>query len=302
MIAALVLLVTTAGTVPATADTVLSSRAPLGVACPASPAIEAEWHFPATRPALGLVWLQHGFARRAANVRDLAVHLARQGLVVVAPDLGSFDAECGLHGPALAAGLAQAFADSRSPDSPFPVAARAAAAAAGLPPLPLPETLGFVGHSAGATTVLTVAARLRALAPGEAPRLRSIVLLDPVDDAARELQAALLALGPGLAKAIAAPPGWCNAFGAASAGLDALEHGFAGVEVAGGSHCDAEGATSDLVCAFLCGASQPVPLELLRALAANWLLGEMTGSRNPDTYPGGTWLEALRAAGLVRVF
>ena len=301
MIAAPLLLAAAAG-VGSPADAVLSSRAPLGVPCAASPAIEAEWHFPAAAPPLGLVWLQHGFARRAGNVRDLATHLARQGLMVVAPDLGSFDAECGLHGPALAAGLAQAFADSRSPDSPVAVAARAAAAAAGLPPLPLPETIGFVGHSAGAATVLTVAARLRSLAPAEASRLRSVVLLDPVDDAARELQAALLSLGPGLVKAIAAPPGWCNAFGAAAAGLDGLEPGFAGLELAGGSHCDAEGATSDWMCGLLCGASQPLPADLLRSLAANWLLGEMTGSRNPDAYPGGSWLEALRAAGLVRVF
>jgi dienelactone hydrolase len=300
MIAAPLLLAAAGVASPAAA--VISSRAPLGVPCAASAVIEAEWHFPAAAPPLGLVWLQHGFARRAGNVRDLATHLARQGLLVVAPDLGSFDRPCGLHGPELADALAQAFAASRSPESPLAVAARAAAAAASLAPAPLPEPLGFVGHSAGAATVLTVAARLRSLDPQEASRLRAVVLLDPVDGTDRELQPALAALGPGLVKALAAPPGWCNAFGAAAAGLDAFEPGFAGVELAGGSHCDAEGATSDWMCDLLCGASQPLPADLLRALASNWLVGELAGSRNPDAYPGGPWLEALRAAGLVRVF
>ena len=58
--------------------------------------LDAEWHLPAAVPA-GLVLVQHGFARRCANLRTTARRLADQGAMTLC-----IDAEMAGGNPALA--------------------------------------------------------------------------------------------------------------------------------------------------------------------------------------------------------
>jgi hypothetical protein len=261
--------------------------------------IETEWHLPAAaggtagataltaEPAAWLL-LQHGFARRCANLRHLAAHLAREAGVATL----CLNAEMAGGNPALAEALAHWLASdtARAPDG------RSA-----------PARLLVGGFSAGGAFAARVGERL-AGPDGAADRLAGALLFDPVGGAAmgRSL-VAISAAGQRPVLALMAPPSRCNAgqLGAqalaavrvaaqgegqaegtaavqapASAAVDpAVDPAgagstppFVGVVFTAGTHVDAEGPDTEALAVRACreGWPQPAVVQALRSLAAVW--------------------------------
>ncbi|MGB3480628.1 MAG: hypothetical protein WBB07_00240 [Mycobacterium sp.] len=80
---------------------------------------------------------------------------------------------------------------------------------------------------------------------------------------------------------ISAEPCVCNAFGSGPAVLEQRRPGqFTGVRLAGGSHVDAEGASTDLLGALACGFSRPGNPAALQSIAAGWITDMFEGTSN----------------------
>ncbi|MBX3603259.1 MAG: alpha/beta hydrolase [Rubrivivax sp.] len=234
-------------------------------------ALDAEWHLPRAEPAAWLL-LQHGFARRCANLRGTAARLAADAGVATL----CVNADMAGGAPALAAALAGWLAspDARAPDG------RAA---------PAPLIVG--GHSAGGLFAARVGAELAHTQP---QRLAGALLLDPVGGPAlAQALAAVSAQGRRPVLAVVAPPSPCNAgqLGAATlrgvqaAARAAGRDGFIGVELAGGTHLDAEGGDSEALAVRACREGWPKPenVAALRALAVHWAAALAAA---PDRPPG----------------
>ncbi len=218
----------------------------------------AEWLLPVQR-APALVVLEHGFARRCANLRGTAAQFTARGLIVLC-----LDGDVALGNPALAVALSRALAG----------AGLTAPGGRTLPP-----AIIVAGHSAGALFAAYLGAALARAAP---ERLAGALLLDPV--AGDGLAAALRAIaddGRRPVLAILAAPGRCNAHNDALPVLRALAattgaaggRGFAGVQRGPGStHLDAEGEDTDLLGVLACGQGRPQPAQTarLRELVAGW--------------------------------
>ena len=63
---------------------------------------------------------------------------------------------------------------------------------------------------------------------------------------------------------------------------------FVGVELARGSHLDAEGTAHGTAAALLCGRPRPENIAALRQIAADWVGNALTGAANgiTDGQPG----------------
>lgn len=198
---------------------------------------DVEWHLPAAEPR-AWVLVQHGFARRCANLRGTAAALAARGVATlcVNTDRG-VEGDAGLAGsaPVLARALAVWWLSpaARSPDG------RAA-----------PARAVVAGHSAGGLFAAQVGA---ALAAHEPARVAGAILFDPVG--AAPLQAALQALAGRPLHATLAPPVRCNALHRALPALRAA--GVALVQPAGATHVDAEGEDTETVAVRACGEGPP---------------------------------------------
>ena len=219
------------------ASAITVGHAPLVIPCGSDgTAVPAGWFFPDRRRPTGVVWVQHGFFRAAANVLTLARYIAgHTGAVVVAPTVSSNPftaAGCWINGPPMAQGVAALFAGSRK------ALQRSADTARGHH-VTLPRPFVLTGHSAGGN-LATSAAGATTLPGGAIRHLRGVVLYDAVDfDGA--IATALGRLSgsdyrPVLQ--IAAPPSTCNAFGS---GTNALV--TARVEASSGFN-SSEGPTS----------------------------------------------------------
>jgi len=223
------------------------------------------WTLP-TGAATALVTLQHGYARRCANLSETARQLALRGLLVLCID----------------APMAQG-----NPELADDVAAWLVSDPPGPSDEPLPQRVIVSGHSAGAVFAARLGARLDALAP---QRLGGALLFDPVS--ARGLAADLLSVSragqrPVLAIAAAASPcnGEHNAYAALRSVRDSARaagaDGFVGVELTDGSiHTDVEGEQSDWVAIAACGRPVAQRTQTLRTLAAQWA-SEMAGGAPP---------------------
>lgn len=223
---------------------------------------DVEWHLPATEPR-AWVLVQHGFARRCANLRSTAAALAAQGVATlcVNADRG---ADPGAPGDAGLAGGAPRLADAlaawwRSPAARSPDGRAAPARAV------------VAGHSAGGLFAARVGAALAAheATPGS-PRVAGAILFDPVG--AAPLQAALQALAGRPLHATLAPPVRCNAFQLARPALQA-----AGVQLeqpAGATHVDAEGEDTEALAVRACGEGPPQPAVV--AGLRRWAAGVLT--------------------------
>lgn len=253
-------------------------------------ALDAEWHLPRAEPAAWLL-LQHGFARRCANLRGTAARLAAEAGVATL----CVNAEMAGGAPALAAALARWLAspDARAPDG------RAA-----------PARLIVGGHSAGGLFAARVGAEL---ARSQPQRLAGALLLDPVGGAAlADALAAVSAQGRRPVLAVLAPASPCNAqqLGAAAlrgvraAALSAGRDGFVGVELAGGTHVDAEGGDTEALAVRACREGWPKPgnVAALRALAVHWAaaMAAVPGQR-PDAASSATAVLAQVPAARWRV-
>jgi hypothetical protein len=256
------------------------------------------WHFPVPNVSAGLVWLQHGFFRTNQNMADLGSKLARVGFVVVATTMPSLSA-CGFNNvTTFLPNVAPLFGTINAPGSPLLASARAAAAAAGVPLGALPERFVFSGHSAGGAAVTVVAKEYLAQYPAVASRLAGLVLLDPVESLAQSMQASLPALGALRITAITAPASACNAGSTGAAVLRTLGRPFIGIELTGGSHCDAEGLSGDALCGLVCGASSLQNVVVLQIFAIGWTADMLLDRTTATIYPGGPFFDLLVGAGL----
>jgi hypothetical protein len=250
----------------------------------AGEALDTEWHLPAGDGA-GLVLVQHGFARRCANLRTTAQRIAAHGAMTLCVDTGPVGDTAAL-ADALAAAILHGLT---APDG------RA-----------VPPRVVVAGHSAGAAFAARVG---RALAWADASRLGGAVLFDPV--ATRGFADNLEAIADGGRRpvyAVMAASGSCNARHNALPALQRVADaaraaggdGFVGVELTQGStHVDAEGEDSDALAVLACrqGPPSPANTEALRTLAARWALDLLRGTREADAYPGRPYVDALQARG-----
>ena len=234
--------------------------------------VNVTWFLPGTEQPKGFVVLFHGFARNKGHMRDLASRLQKEGLVVLTPTLG-----LGLINnleflKAMAEGLRTM---EKVPGTD----------------VALPANVVVAGHSAGGKNAAILASLLRT-SLGE--RLVGALLLDPVERDG-QLEGALKALeGTSVdVLSVLARPSSCNANSNATELLKRYSADFKGIRFAKGSHCDAEGTSTDLICRLPCGAPQKTTMESTQAFAVNWILGFFEGSRRAAYFPGGDVLGGL---------
>jgi hypothetical protein len=282
----------------------VSADATVPVACGASRTeLPATWFFPGGgASAFGLVWLQHGFFRQDSVVADLASKLARAGLIVVTPTIPSFRPDCNFNSLVFLTSLAELFATAGATDGPLAQSARAAATSLGLSLQTLPERYVFSGHSAGGAAVTFAGKELVTRHPDLAGRLAGIVLLDPVESLVQSIRSSLPALSEVPVYAIVAAPSACNANTSGSNELLSSGRPFVGVQVTGGTHCDAEGASTDVLCLIVCGIPRALNVGVLQVLAVGWSADLLLGRTTPALYPGGEFYEALVAADVIRTW
>jgi hypothetical protein len=221
--------------------------------------VDAIWLMP-PGAAVGVVSVQHGFARRCDNLLGTLMALARQGLIVLC-----LNADMAGGNLRLARALATALQDGLTPP--------------GHPGATLPIVVS--GHSAGGLFASHLGAALAREAPD---RLAGALLFDPV--AGPGFADNLLAIsGVGLrpVRAISAPYSGCNAKNIADPGLAEVTRAaraagrdtFVGLRLVDrATHIDAEGEDTSALAVWACGqgAPQPSNVALLRELAAVWAL------------------------------
>jgi pimeloyl-ACP methyl ester carboxylesterase len=246
---------------------VLDARLPLG-----GKTLDVTWYLPEAE-SRGFVVLMHGFSRNKGHMRDLAGRLRDRSLVVLAPNVGL--------GAINDTSFLERMADDVSALTSVPGTTFA-----------LPERIVFAGHSAGGKNAALMAAHLR-VNLGE--RLMGVMLLDPVEREG-QLEQSLVSLDTAGVEILSllAKPGSCNAGGNAAPLLKRLPVTFKGLLFANGTHCDAEGSTSDFVCKLACGASHEKTVVSTQEFAVHWVDGFFAG-RTPAYFPGGEVLgDALR--------
>ena len=228
--------------------------------------VNVTWFLPGAEQPKGFVVLFHGFARNKGHMRDLASRLQKEGLVVLTPTLG-----LGLINnleflKAMAEGLRSL---EKVPGTE----------------VALPANVVVAGHSAGGKNAAILASLLRT-SLGE--RLVGALLLDPVERDG-QLEDALKALEGTKVDVLSvlARPSSCNANSNATELLKRYSADFKGIRFTKGSHCDAEGTSTDLICRLPCGAPQKKTMESTQAFAVNWILGFFEGNRRAPYFPGG---------------
>jgi hypothetical protein len=207
---------------------------------------DVEWHVPAAAPR-AWVLVQHGFARRCANLRGLAATLAGQGVATLCVNADMARGASPLAGALVAWWLSPA---ARSPDG-----------------RPAPAVAVFSGHSAGGLFAAHAAAAMAPRAPG---RVAGVILFDPVGG--EGLRAALANVPTGRTHASLAPPAPCNAHQQA---LPALQAVAAALHTpAQATHIDAEGEDSDSLAVRACREGPPQAHTV--AALRNWTVQVMT--------------------------
>ncbi len=192
---------------------------------------------PSGGDASALVVLGHGFQRSAAQMQDMATHIASYGVRVVTPEF-----------------CHSSFLDTDHEQNGLDAAALATELAGSNPVI-------FAGHSAGGLAALVAAS--------ESDNTLALLSLDLVDSADIGNSAAANLDLPWLA--LAGEPDSCNSNGNGLA-LLAQPHRV-GVRIQGANHCDFEGPSSGTCTAF-CGAQSEAP-PLIRALAAAFVAWQL---------------------------
>ena len=275
------------------------------VACAGTTTVlPATWYFPQPQTSAGLVWLQHGFFRANEDVAHLASQMARAGFVVFAPTIASLQGPCTFNNVTdFVPNLAALFADISSPSSQLLQSARSAAASVGLAVPALPARFVFSGHSAGGSAATLVAKEYVTRFPSIARRLRGLVLLDPVENAAKSMATSLPSLSHVQVLTVSAYPTPCNANTSGTQALLAAGLPFVGFEVTTGSHCDAEGASGNpVLCGLVCGPVRVVNVWVLPTFAVGWTADLLLGRTTAALYPGGDLYEAVASAGVIRTY
>lgn len=270
---------------------------------------DADWYFPATTSPKALVYLQHGFSRSNANVADLARKYQAAGFLVFAPTLPSADIYgCTVNN----LGNNTVFLNSiaawigRAGDSGAALATSyaAAAKAAGRAGSKLPASYILAGHSAGGEAVSYIADQLRTTYPAAFAKLKYVQLLDPVKSIVGDNMATGLTgiAGTGLPiRTISSPPYLANSNAGGTAELLAdVDRDFLGVRLTTGSHCDAEGASTNILCTLTAGTSKAANVTALQTLAVGWAVDAADGTTTATYYPGGVFYQSLLTAGTIQ--
>ncbi|MFD3869472.1 alpha/beta hydrolase [Streptomyces sp. NPDC058623] len=267
-----------------------------------------DWYFPSTAPK-GTVWLQHGFSRANDHVDDLARRYAAAGFIVFAPTLPSSNIfGCTVsnlgNNTAFLNNVADLFGKASDPNDKLGRSFADAAAKAGRPGLQLPAKFVFSGHSGGGEAVSYVANRLRTEYPAAFARLSGLVLLDPVNSFTGLNMANAL---NGLNKtalpihAISSPPYAANGQASGTKELTTdVKRDFLGIRLTTGSHCDAEGASTDTLCTLPNGAPQAANVSVLQEFATVWATDAVNGTSTATHRPAGSRYESLRGAGSIQ--
>ncbi|MCV7370357.1 beta-propeller fold lactonase family protein [Mycolicibacterium duvalii] len=257
--------------------------------------VEATWYFPnrADGP-VGLIYLQHGAWRSDIYVSALAQHLAdRTNSIVVTPTFASeVLARYNVAGTRVAEAVTALFAGDRAE------LAASAAAAAGRA-VPLPQQFVLAGHSAGGKLVAVAAGYLTDA--GAAGDLKGVVMFDPFSDGDATAGLAKLtgAHAVPVAMISAAPCAW-NDWGDNTVEIiDAAPDSFVAIRLDGGSHIDAEGASSDALGMVGCGVSLPQNAAALQTITAGWITDFFAGSHDGIYGPQGTPVAVSGATGTV---
>jgi hypothetical protein len=246
--------------------------------------VDALWLLP-PGAALGLISIQHGFARGCDNLRGTLWALAQSGLAVLC-----LNAEMAAGNPRLAQALAAALRDGLMPPRHSGT----------------PLRIVVAGHSAGALFASHLGAALARDAPD---RLAGALLFDPVAGAGfADNLLAISGQGARPARTISAPFSGCNAMNDADPALTAVHRaaraagkdGFVGLRLVDrATHLDAEGEDTSALAVWACGQGAPRPenTALLRSLAAAWALDMVLGRPSPDVHRGGRLVEQALADG-----
>jgi triacylglycerol esterase/lipase EstA (alpha/beta hydrolase family) len=268
---------------------------------------DADWFFPDAATPKGLVFLQHGFSRSNANVFALARKYQAAGFLVFAPQLPSSNSNgCTVNNtgsnPAFLNNVA-AWLGTATAGGPLAVSYTAAAAKAGRAGTTLPAKYVLAGHSAGGDAVTYIANRLRTTHPSAFAALRLLQLLDPVKSPSGTNMADGLT---GLATTslpiftISSPPYLSNSQASGTVELqNRVDRPFLGVRLTTGSHCDAEGSTTNFLCTLTGGASKAANVTALQTLAVNWAADAVAGATTATFYPGGAYYQGLLTAGTI---
>lgn len=272
--------------------------------------VPTDWYLPTTGTPRGLVWLQHGFTESKANWVTYAPKLAAAGYVVVATTLptvnlfGCTVQNVGNNRPYLD-NIAGVFAAAAAAGSgALRTSFDNAASRAGRAGLALPTKWAFVGHSAGGEAVTYVANRLRTNHAGAFPRLRGLVLEDPVNSfIGTNLADGLAGLNTTTLPvyALASPPGSCNnnQSGVQLVVQKMTNRTFHGSLVTTGTHVDVFGAAAGALLTGVCGTPQAKNVNATHTLTTGWLADQIAGTTTPRFYPGGTTYQALVTAGTI---
>ncbi|GAA2634578.1 alpha/beta fold hydrolase [Paractinoplanes durhamensis] len=269
---------------------------------------DADWYFPATTTPKALVYLQHGFSRSGANLADLARRYQAAGFLVFAPTLPSIDLYgCTVNNTGnntvFLTSVAAWIGQSSSPTGALAKSYAAAAKTAGRTGSTLPTKLVLAGHSAGGEAVTYIANVLRTTYPAAFANLEYLQLLDPVKSpAGTNMAIGLTGLKTTALpiRTISSPPYLANSNASGTVELTStINSNFLGVRLTSGSHCDAEGSSTNVLCTLTAGTSQAANVTALQTLAVNWTLDEVDHTTTATCYPGGTYYQGLLTAGTI---
>jgi hypothetical protein len=269
----------------------------LAVPCGGTTSVDAEWAIPEGVAPTGFVWLQHGFARSNDALIDLQKTYAARGWIVVSPTISAIGT-CSINAAVLHQGIATLLAGSTAGGSALEASYDAARTKAALPAADLPSSFALSGHSAGGAAMTVVGGTLASNA-AVAPRLKGIVLLDPVENADNGMAANLTKLTSKTVLTISGGDSSCNSNSSGTKVLLPKRSGFAGVRLPSGCHCDAEADTTDGLCTLACGTPKAANKTALKQLASDWITDLFRAKANPTSYPGGEYYEKTKAAGTI---
>lgn len=232
--------------------------------------VSGTWYIPTEQPVVGWTLLQHGFMRSPNHLRDLSTKLAESGVAVLVVSLSQ--------GQMTSDTFAKEAAESLALTPPRPTHGE------------VPARFAIAGHSLGGLFATKVAAELSLAGASE---FQGTLLLDPTDKDGHMVRASAHLKEYGTpVLAILGEANKCNVQSNATPILNSLQREFVGFRLKGGTHCDAEGASTDFVCKLMCGSSKKENVAALQEFGAAWL-GFFFGVDAAAHLPGGERYEAL---------
>ena len=267
--------------------TVTIGRSTLALASGTGYTVEATWYFPnSDEPPAGLIYLQHGGSRQDIHVAALAQQLAeRTNSIVVTPTISSNGWDrFYMQNEITEQAVAGLFQGDR-------VALTASAAAAAGHSVDLPQQFVFAGHSLGGSLVSAAAGHLAKA--DKTADLKAVILFDRNGDDFNATASLNNLTGTHAVpvRLISSPPCACNTWGIGTMlSLSTQPENFMAIVLNGGTHLDAEGASTDLLGLAGCWQATPPPSNVMavQTLAVDWITDAFTGSQTGVYDPVGS--------------